>query len=97
MTRLEHVRIVAKRHGATLPEYLILHIATAFAMTQQEAVKFCNRALARSNYTNVRCEDALESCLRKDWVALSPYGKIVLTGNGLAVIDAVADDLTPKR
>lgn len=93
MTRLERVRIVAEKHGTTLAEYLVLHIATAFAMTDQEAAIFCSGALSKSNYANTDCHKALQSCLEKNWVRLSPAGKVVLTETGMAIAHPIADEL----
>lgn len=93
MTRIERVRTVAEKHGATLAEYLLLHIAAAFAMTEQEAAVFCSGALSKSNHANTDCHKALQSCLQKGWVVLSPAGRVTLTKTGMAVAHPIADEL----
>jgi hypothetical protein len=71
MTRLENIRVIAAKRGVSLAEYLLLHIATAFAMTPDEAVGFLTMTLAKTPYADGNGGEALRLCTEKGWVAVS--------------------------
>jgi hypothetical protein len=78
MTGIDRVRADAERRGLSLPEYLLLHVATEFAMTPEQAAGCITKAAA------VDSQAALESCVQKGWVGVSRTGTLVLTNAGMA-------------
>jgi hypothetical protein len=94
MNRIELVKKVAEKYGTSLAEYLILHVATAFAMTAQEASGFLVKMLAHSNYASVNCDEAIEACVQKGWVSVSREKRLVLTAEGRALAHKIGGELT---
>jgi hypothetical protein len=94
MDRIDRVRVIAEKYGATLGEYLLLHIAAAFAMTQVQAADFVSKSLAGSAHAKDDIDAAMKSCFEKGWLELSPAKKLVLTQGGRTITHWVAGDLT---
>lgn len=94
MTRLDRVKAIAGKHGVTLAEYLVLHIATAFVMTPEEAGGFVVKSLAQSPHADPSAGEAVKACLDKKWVGVSATGMLVLAPGGMALAHAIANELT---
>jgi hypothetical protein len=94
MTRFERVRVIAAKQGVSLAEYLLLHIATAFAMTPDEAVEFLTKTLAKTPYADGNGEEALRLCTENGWVAVSCANFLQLTEEGRAMVHVIAKELT---
>src|SRR5262249_1693477 len=91
---IERVRVIAEKNGATLGEYLALHIAAAFPMTDEEATNFITKALAGSPHANIDFHAAIGNCFYKEWMRRTPAGMLALTRSGLVIAHKVAGELT---
>ena len=94
MTRFERVREIATKYNATLAEYLVLHIATAFAMTPEQAAASIKTMLASTPHADTDNPEAIRQCMEKGWVRISPAGMLQLTEAGLAIVHAIGAELT---
>jgi hypothetical protein len=94
MNRIDKVKAVAEKHGATLGEYLALHIATAFPMRDEEAANLMAKALAGSAHANIDCHAAIQNCFYKAWMERTPAGMLALTRSGRMVAHEIAGELT---
>jgi hypothetical protein len=94
MTRFERVRAIAAKYDVSLAEYLLVHIATAFAMTPGEAIASLTTMLAKTPYANLDGAEAFKRCAEKGLVTISPAGLLKLTEAGMVLAHAIAIELT---
>ena len=94
MTRFERIREIATKHGATLAEYLVLHIATAFAMTPEQAATSLTTMLAKTPHADMDGPEAIRRCMEKGWVRITPANLLQLTEAGMAIVSAIGKELT---
>jgi hypothetical protein len=94
MTRLDLVRSVAERYGLSVAEYLVLHIAMAFAMTPEEASAFVVKSIAKSAHADGRCHEAVTNCFERRLVKLSSSGMVKLTTEGAVLVQKITTELT---
>jgi hypothetical protein len=94
MNRIDKVKATAEKHGATLGEYLAMHIATAFAMGDDEAASIIAKAIAGSPHANLDGHAAIQNCFAKEWMERTPAGMLALTRSGQMVAHKIGGDLT---
>jgi hypothetical protein len=94
MRRLDRINSIATRYSLTVAEYLVLHIATAFVMTPEQATTFLAKSLEKSSYTTTNATDPVKACYEKGWVGVTPAGMLVLTTSGMGVAHVIGAELT---
>jgi hypothetical protein len=83
LTRLERIEGIVGKHGASLPEYVVLDLLANFAMSREEVARYALRLLEASPYANTRCDVAVSSCLAKSWIQ-ERHSVLMLTPHGSA-------------
>jgi hypothetical protein len=94
VTRFERVRVISAKYGATLAEYLVLHIATTFAMTPEQAAASLTTMLAKTPHADMDGPEAIRLCAEREWVRVTPAGLLQLTEAGLAIAHGIGKELT---
>jgi hypothetical protein len=85
---VEHLSVIAERHGLSLPEFLIVDVVrTAFPMTEAEVVKFSTRFLPDSDDVAVR------RCIERGWLRISAEGILEVTPEGSSLTEDIAREL----
>jgi hypothetical protein len=93
MTRLDRIQIISEKHGASLPEYVVLDIISNFGMSAEEVAGYASKILQGSPYEKASCcEAAVASCVARFWLAQRGC-LLVLTDNGSVLRKTISKEV----
>jgi hypothetical protein len=96
MTRIDLIHAIAERHGLSIVEFFAIEMVTVFATDRSTTARFVAKIVEESPYADADCEAAVESCLQKSWLAVSPYGMLALTSQGYALRLRITGELRDR-
>jgi hypothetical protein len=93
MTRIIRLQTIAARYGLTLVEFFALEVVGVFAADRKTAARFIRQLLKDSPHADENCLAALQSCINRGWIRVTPHNLLAATTKGAALMLRISTDL----